>query len=115
MAVTDHSRHEGPGRQIAARRTALGMSIKALAERSGVHRDTISAIERGGGQTPRGATVGAITSALDRFEEEAGTTSDQTPTDVDFFLDVMGLFLSALPESERQQLMRDITRQIVGR
>jgi transcriptional regulator with XRE-family HTH domain len=72
MAVADGARYAGPGRQIEARRTAQGMSIKALAERSGIHRDTIRAIEAGSSGTPRGATVGAILSALDRFEEEAG-------------------------------------------
>ncbi len=60
------------GAQIAARRAALGMTVKGLAELAGVHRDTISAIEAGGGQTPRPATVGAIMRALDRFEEEVG-------------------------------------------
>lgn len=58
------------GAQINRRRTRLGMGVKALAEAAGVDRGSVSKIEREG--TGRDSTVGAISNALDRLEQEMG-------------------------------------------
>lgn len=65
-AVNDDS-----GAEIRARRKRLGMTIGALAERAQVHRDTLSAIERGGSD-PQTSTAGRIERALDELEHEMG-------------------------------------------
>lgn len=62
------------GRQIKARRTRLGMPIKTLAEKAGVDRGRLSAIESGDVGNVRPATIGAIERALDDAEREAGET-----------------------------------------
>lgn len=66
IAVTE----QGTGESIRQRRTALGMTVKALAERAGVDRGRLAAIEDGA--TARPSTVGAIERTLDRLEEEMG-------------------------------------------
>lgn len=65
-AVNDDS-----GAQMRARRKRLGMTIGALAERADVHRDTLSAIERGESD-PQTSTAGRIERALDELEHEMG-------------------------------------------
>lgn len=57
------------GAQIRARRMALGMTVKALAELSGVDRGQITRIEEGEVR-PRTSTVGALVAALTKFEDE---------------------------------------------
>lgn len=58
------------GARIGRRRSKLGMTLKGLAEESGVDRDTLSKIEKGG--PSRGSTIGMINSTLDRLEHEMG-------------------------------------------
>lgn len=56
------------GDAIKTRRTALGVTVKALAERAGVDRGRLAAIEDGA--SARDATIGAIEKALASLEEE---------------------------------------------
>lgn len=58
------------GAKVRARRLALGLSVKALAERAGVDRSRVAVLEDGG--TLRPATLGAILTALEAAEREAG-------------------------------------------
>lgn len=72
--VTDHGRGEGAettGQEIARRRTALGMSVSALSEQSGIDRGTVKKIEADAAGV-RDSSIGAVRSALDRLEDEAG-------------------------------------------
>lgn len=64
----------GVGGAIRARRAALGLSVKALAERAGVDRGRLAAIEEGA--SARSATIGALESTLSRLEEEMGGPYD---------------------------------------
>lgn len=66
---------QGAGERIRARRTALGMTVKALAEKAGVDRGRLAAIEDGAGA--RGSTIGAIETALSRLEEEMSGPYDE--------------------------------------
>ena len=61
----------GMGARIKARRTALGISVKALAERAGVDRGRLAALEAGD-PTIRETTVGAVERALAQLEHEMG-------------------------------------------
>lgn len=73
--VTDDGRTdaaaETTGQEIKRRRTGMGMSISALSEASGVYRDTVAKIEADSPRV-RSSSIGAVRSALDRLEEEAG-------------------------------------------
>jgi transcriptional regulator with XRE-family HTH domain len=65
---------KGAGEAIKKRRTALGVTVKALAERAGVDRGRIAAIEDGA--SARSATIGAIEKALNELEDEMGGPYD---------------------------------------
>ncbi len=62
------------GREVAARRDRIGMTIKELAEAARVSRDTLSDWERGK-RNPQSETVDAVLATLDRLEEEMGITA----------------------------------------
>lgn len=64
--------NEGVGSDIAARRTRLGLSVRALADLAGVDRGRLAKIESGEAQNVRPATLGAIESALAAKEAVRG-------------------------------------------
>lgn len=64
-AVNAHS-----GEQIKARRTAIGMSVAALAKRAGVDRGSLAALEDG--RQVRDTTVAAVDKTLADLEHEMG-------------------------------------------
>ena len=66
--VTGVNAHAGA--QIKARRTAIGMSVSALAKRAGVDRGSLTALESGG--TVRDTTVAAVELTLSDLEHEMG-------------------------------------------
>ena len=59
------------GKRVQARRLALGMSVKKLAELAGVDRGRLAKLEDGD-PSIRPATLGAVESALRRLEHEMG-------------------------------------------
>lgn len=65
----------GVGAAMRGRREALGLSVRALAERAGVDRSRVTAVEDG--QTVRASTLGAIEAALARLEEEVSGPYDE--------------------------------------
>lgn len=65
----------GAGEAIRKRRTALGVTVKALAEKAGVDRGRLAAIEDGA--TARASTIGAIEAALARLEQEMSGPYDE--------------------------------------
>lgn len=103
---------------VKAARKRKGWTQKDLADAAGIYSGTVSNFELGKTE-PQPHHLRAMLQALD-LEGEAGdavasaTRSEFSP-DVKTFLDVMGLFLEALPESERTDVMFSITRQIVNR
>jgi transcriptional regulator with XRE-family HTH domain len=62
------------GRDVAARRDRIGMTIRELAESAGVSRDTLSDWEHGK-RNPQSETVERVLAELDRLEEEMGITA----------------------------------------
>ena len=89
---------------------------RELADRAEVHLGTVSNFERRKSD-PQAAHLRAILRVLG-IEAEAGDrranrTREEWPQDVKTFLDVMGIYLSAIPDAEREQVIYDITRQIV--
>jgi transcriptional regulator with XRE-family HTH domain len=63
-----------PGDRIRARRVALGLSVRALAERAGVDRSRVANVEKG--IDARDSTIGAIESALSAIEQEVSGPYD---------------------------------------
>lgn len=59
-----------PGEDVKARRTAIGMSVAALAKRAGVDRGSLTALEEGRGV--RDTTVAAVEKTLSDLEHELG-------------------------------------------
>ena len=76
--------NQGAGEAIKQRRTALGVTVKALAERAGVDRGRLAAIEDGA--TARPATLGAIEKALAALEDELSGPYDNSGRLVTFRL-----------------------------
>lgn len=62
------------GESIRVRRTALGLTAKALAERAGVDRSRVAAAEAGGPVRP--STMGALDAALTQLEAEVSGPYD---------------------------------------
>lgn len=75
---------EGAGVEIRKRRERLGMSVRALAAEAGVDRASIASAESGKGV--RATTLHAITSTLDRVEEEVSGPYDSESNVVTFRL-----------------------------
>ena len=67
------------GQRIKDRRARIGMPIKTLAERAGVDRGRLAAIEAGTAKNVRTTTIGAIERALDEIEAERGFTEPGVP------------------------------------
>lgn len=58
------------GADVTARRTAIGMSVSALAKKAGVDRGSLTALEEG--RTVRDTTAAAIMRTLADLEHEMG-------------------------------------------
>lgn len=88
-----------------------------LAERAQVSLGVISNLERKKTR-PQPANERAILKALGLETEDDAVAIDEErrdwPRDVAVFLDVMGLFLTAVPESQRADIIHDMTRQIMN-
>jgi transcriptional regulator with XRE-family HTH domain len=103
---------------VKAARKRKGWTQKDLADAAGIYFGTVSNFELGKTE-PQPHHMRAMLHALD-LEGEAGddvaaeSRSEWDP-DVKTFLDMMGLFLMALPEDDRREVMFSVTRQIVNR
>ena len=61
---------DATGSDVHARRTAIGMSVSALAKRAGVDRGSLAALEKG--EAVRDTTEAAILRTLAELEHELG-------------------------------------------
>jgi transcriptional regulator with XRE-family HTH domain len=68
---------DATGAGITARRTAIGMSVSALAKRAGVDRGSLAALEEG--RTVRDTTVAAVIRTLADLEHEMGMDEPEPP------------------------------------
>lgn len=101
------------GQMIARLREERGWSQEELAQHADVPKRTIQDVELDKVKTPQRRTRTKLEMALD-IEGNAEQTRRSWPADVQVFLDVMGAFLSALPENRRLDMMREITMDIVA-
>lgn len=88
-----------------------------LAEKAGVSLGVVSNLERQRTR-PQPANVRAILTVLGIETAEDAAHNDEErrawPADVAVFLDVMGLFLSAVAEAERAEIIHALTRQVMN-
>lgn len=103
---------------VQAARKRRGWTQKDLAEKADVYFGTISNFERGI-TVPQPHHLRAILHALDlegdAGDDQAAQTRGEWDADVKTFVDMVALFLMALPPEERRTVMFDMTRQIVNR
>ena len=103
---------------VRAARKRKGWTQKDLAEKADVYFGTISNFELGKTE-PQPHHLRAILHALDlegdAGDDQASETRGEWDADVKTFVDMVGLFLMALPPDERRTVMFDMTRQIVNR
>lgn len=88
-----------------------------LADAAGVKEGMIGLFERKR-TTPQPANLRGILRALDMETEggddEAAASREEWPADVRVFLDVIGIYLTEMAESDRPRVMAEVTRQIVS-
>lgn len=113
MTEMDQLAHE-----VKAARRRLGMTQQDLADAAGLYVGTLSNFERRKTDLhPHHlrAVLKVLGLEKDAGDGQASKTRTEWDADVKTFLDMMGLFLMALPEDERRTLMFDMTRQVVNR
>jgi transcriptional regulator with XRE-family HTH domain len=101
------------GHRIVEAREALGWSQAELAERTGFTDNTIRKVERGERVRP-----GTLRRILDEVGiEPAAEVQSRVgfPADVQVVLDLVGMYLVALPEEERAAVAYSITRMLMER
>lgn len=102
--------------ELERRRAAAGMPVSALAERAGVDRGRLAKVLRGE-VNARSTFLGAVDSALTRWEEEVGDDDPESPDFIEFTVsDERGLRIVAkAPVRDAEALKRqvvDIVREI---
>lgn len=101
------------GHRIVEAREALGWSQAELAERTGFTDNTIRKVERGERVRP-----GTLRRILDEVGVEPAAEVQSRvgfPPDVQVVLDLVGMYLVALPEEERASVAYSITRMLMER
>jgi len=103
-------------RRVQEERKRRRWTQQELADRAAVSLGTVSNFERRRSD-PQAAHLRALLRALgieaDAGDRRASNTRAEWPQDVKTFLDVMGIYLTAIPEERREQIIYDLTRQIV--
>lgn len=101
------------GQQVARLRDERGWTQDKLAAESGVPKRTLQDVELDKGKPQRGTRL-KLNMALG-IEGDAATTRSEWPTDVQTYLDILGAFFTALPESERVEWMSRIAQAVARR
>ncbi len=111
------SNQEALGDRVRAERKRRRMTQQELANAVGVSLGVVSNFERGL-NLPQPSHLRAILAHLEMDieagDEVAAETRRTWPSDIGIFLDVIGLYLAAQPEERRQDIIYDLTRQIVN-
>lgn len=101
------------GAAIRGARKARKLTQQELATAARVSLRTIASIEKGEHATQAG-NVEAVLRVLD-LDVDAERARSAWPADVLVFLDMMGAYLSTLPEQQRLARIGEITRRVLYR
>lgn len=101
------------GKQVREARKNQGMSAATLATKAGIAANTVSAIENG--RSVRPGNLRAVLDALGIEPLAERQARIGYPPDVELVRDMVGMYLMALPESERADVAFGITRYLAGR
>lgn len=104
---------EGVGRQVVAAREALGWSQTELAARAGFTDNTIRKVENGVRVAP--ATFRKVLDTVGIAPEVDQMQKIGYPRDVQALMDLVGMYLTAIPEDDRPEVMFEITRRLLER
>jgi transcriptional regulator with XRE-family HTH domain len=103
--------------RVRSERRRRRWTQQELADAADVSLGTVSNFERRKSD-PQAAHLRAILRALDIEAEGADWQVSQTrsgwPPDVRVFLDVMGVYLTALNDEKRESVIHNLTHQIIG-
>lgn len=99
---------------VRSARKAKKWGQQELADRAHVSLGVVNNLERAKTR-PQPANLRSIFGALDLETEENGREEETRswPPDVAVALDVIGLVLTALPEQERSEKIKQLTRQLL--
>lgn len=102
--------------RVRAERKSRKMTQQQLADSAGVALRTVQMFESGKAQL-QPANLRAVLGVLG-IDPDGNQVADDTragwPGDIQVFLDVMGAYLSSMPEAERMAVIQGMTRQIFG-
>ena len=101
------------GNKVEEARKVKGWYQKDLAEAAGVAVNTVRALEKG-----ESVSAGTIRKVLDAVGVEPVADARRRegfPPDVQMVLDLVGMYLVALPEEERAAVAYSITRMLMER
>lgn len=110
--MQDQERRE-LGAEIRRRRKGRKLTQRQLADEAGISLRTMVSIEKGEHSTQPG-NAEAVMRVLG-IDVDATMARASWPPDVQVFLDMMGAFLSTLPEQARLEVIGEITRSIYRR
>jgi len=113
MAMNRETRHAYAQRLVHhVESTKLGMTQEQLAKAAGLSPRAVSSFLRGE-TVPNETTLDAIAAAIG-YAPDPDEVRAAWPTDVSVFLDLLGVWLMARPETERRAVMREIARQVAN-
>jgi transcriptional regulator with XRE-family HTH domain len=100
------------GERLARLMDEEELTFEQLAERTGIPSRTLQDIVGGKVKRPQRQTRELIDAALGAGTGTPTDVFDTFPEDVQFFLGVLGVWLSMKPKAERTPLMYEITRDV---
>lgn len=100
------------GEWLASARGDAGLTQDQLAEETGVHVNTIKALEAGKTKRPSVGVAAKLRKRLGVAPEPA-EVRDEFDRHTRAFLDLVGAYLMALPEDKRLDRIFDLTRYVV--
>lgn len=101
------------GERLARARDELGLTQEQFAEESGIPLRTLQDIENGKVARPQRKTRALVDAYLGL--NQAGQTAEEWTSDVQAFLDILGAYLTALPQTERTAMIRETIQRIAHR
>lgn len=101
------------GEWLVRARGEAGLTQSQLAERAGVHINTIKGIEAGSTRRPRADVASKLRDVLGEPVDPEQVREEGYDRHTQSFLDLMGAYLMALPPERRLARIFELTRHLV--